>query len=42
VPVSVSLQKPFFVMGDEQATHEFSAVCQELLERITAKAATTA
>ena len=34
VPESVSLQKPIFEMGDEQATQEFTAMSQELLERI--------
>jgi len=34
VPESVSLQKPIFEMGDEQASQEFSAMSQELLKRI--------
>jgi chromosome partitioning protein len=38
VPESVSLQKPIFEMGDEQATQEFTAMSRELLERIKATA----
>jgi cellulose biosynthesis protein BcsQ len=34
VPESVSLQKPIFEMGDEQASQEFTAMSQELLKRI--------
>jgi chromosome partitioning protein len=34
VPESVSLQKTIFDMGDEQASQEFAAMSQELLERI--------
>jgi chromosome partitioning protein len=36
VPESVSLQKPIFEMGDEQASQEFAAMSQELLKRIKA------
>ncbi len=36
VPESVSLQKPIFDMGDEQASQEFTAMSEELLERIKA------
>lgn len=36
VPESVSLQKSIFEMGDEQASQEFTAMSQELLERIKA------
>jgi chromosome partitioning protein len=36
VPESVSLQKPIFDMGDEQASQEFTAMSQELLGRIQA------
>jgi chromosome partitioning protein len=36
VPESVSVQKPIFAMGDEQASQEFTAMSQELLERIKA------
>ncbi len=36
VPESVSLQKPIFDMGDEQASQEFTSMSQELLERIKA------
>jgi chromosome partitioning protein len=36
VPESVSLQKPIFEMGDEQASQEFAAMSEELLERIKA------
>jgi chromosome partitioning protein len=36
VPESVSLQKPIFEMGDEQASQEFTAMSQELLERMSA------
>ena len=36
VPESVSMQKPIFEMGDEQASQEFAAMSQELLERINA------
>ena len=36
VPESVSLQKPIFEMGDEQASQEFTAMSQELLQRIQA------
>ncbi len=36
VPESVSLQKPIFEMGDEQASQEFTAMSEELLERIKA------
>jgi chromosome partitioning protein len=38
VPESVSLQKPIFDMGDEQASQEFTAMSEELLGRITARA----
>jgi chromosome partitioning protein len=38
VPESVSLQKPIYDMGDEQASQEFAAMSQELLERIQASA----
>lgn len=35
VPESVAMQKPIFDMGDEQAAEEFTAMSQELLQRIT-------
>jgi cellulose biosynthesis protein BcsQ len=34
VPEAVSLQKPIFEMGDEQASQEFEAMSRELLKRI--------
>jgi chromosome partitioning protein len=36
IPESVSLQKPIFEMGDDQASQEFSAMSEELLKRIRA------
>ena len=34
VPESVSLQRPIYEMGDEQASQEFAAMSRELLERM--------
>jgi chromosome partitioning protein len=42
VTESAAMQKPVFAMGDEQATQEFSAMSQELLQRLNGNTAAEA